>query len=116
MIPVQLDQLLTLALGVVFITQALKAVASQIGGKGSIVVSAVVSIVLTLIAYGAGWVPISIPACSPDEPFLCVQSWLATAGGAVALANLLYVAVYARVFSTPAPTQVVVTNAPSKKL
>lgn len=92
--------MLTLALGVVFVTQVLKSVVTQIGGKGAIVVSAVVSIILTLVAYGAGWVPITLPNCSADAPFECAQGWLATAGGAVALANLLYVAVYGRVFAT----------------
>ena len=63
-IPVQLDQLLTLALSVVFVTQALKAIAARIdvevGGKGAVVVSAVVAVALTLVAYGAGWVPITL--------------------------------------------------------
>lgn len=104
-IPVQLEQLLALALSVVFVTQALKAIATQIGGKGAIVVSAVVSIVLTLLAYGAGWVPLTTPACVPEAPLQCIQDWLATAVAAMALANLLYVAVYSRVFgTTPAPT------------
>ena len=59
-IPVQLDQLLTLALGVVFVTQALKAAAkaldAHVGGNGAVFVSAVVSVALTTLAYGAGWV------------------------------------------------------------
>lgn len=103
-IPVQLDQLLTLALGVVFLTQALKAAAkaldAQVGGKGAVVVSAVVSDALTAVAYAAGWVPVTLPACDSLAPFACAQGWLATAGGALALANLLYVAVYGRVFVT----------------
>ena len=107
-IPVQLDQLLTLALGVVFVTQALKAAAkaldAHVGGKGAVVVSAVVSVVLTALAYGAGWAVVSIPACDPLAPFACVQGWLVTAGGALALANLLYAAVYRRVFVEPIPT------------
>ena len=105
-IPVQLDQLLTLALSVVFVTQALKAAAKAIDvkvkGKGAVVVSALVSAVLTGIAYAAGWVP--IPAQPTPEayvdPFTWAGAWLMTAGGVLALANVLYVAVYRRVFST----------------
>ena len=99
-IPVQLDQLLTLALGVVFVTQFLKTVAGNIGGKGAVVVSAVVAVALTLLSYAAGWRPVTWPTCTDAAPFACVQDWLATAGGALALANLLYVAVYTRVFGT----------------
>jgi hypothetical protein len=102
-IPVQLDQLLTLALGVVFVTQVLKAAAkaldAHVGGKGAVVVSAVVSVALTALVYAAGWAVVSVPACDPLAPFACVQGWLVTAGGALALANLLYVAVYGRVFT-----------------
>lgn len=101
-IPVQLEQLLTLAFSVVFVTQFLKTLAAGIGGKGAVVVSAVVSVVLTIIAYGAGWVPISLPTCDPLAPFACAQAWVATAGGVLVLANLLYVAVYARVFGEKA--------------
>ena len=105
-IPVQLDQLLSLALSVVFVTQALKAAARAIDvkvqGKGAVVVSALVAAVLTGIAYGAGWVPITaLP--TPDayaDPFSWAGAWLVTAGGVLALANVLYVAVYGRVFST----------------
>lgn len=101
-IPVQLEQLLTLALSVVFMTQALKAAAAaidmRIEGKGAVVVSAVVAVALTTIGYAAGWVPATVPTCDPAEPFMCVEGWLATAGGALALANLLYSAVYVRVF------------------
>jgi len=104
-IPVQLDQLLSLALSVVFVTQALKAAAKAIDvkvkGKGAVVVSALVAAVLTGIAYGAGWVP--IPALpTPDayaDPFTWAGAWLVTAGGVLALANLLYVAVYGKVFA-----------------
>ena len=104
-IPVQLDQLLTLALGVVFVTQGLKAAAkaldAQVGGKGAVVVSAAVSVALTAVAYAAGWVPVTLPTCDGAAPFACAQGWLATAGGALALANLLYVTVYGRVFTSP---------------
>lgn len=100
-IPVQLDQLLTLALSVVFVTQFLKTVAGKIGGKGAVVVSAVVSAVLTVLAYGAGWVPLTWPTCDPEAPIACAQAWIATAGAAMALANLLYATVYHRVFGTP---------------
>lgn len=103
-VPVQLDQLLTLALGVVFVTQFLKAIAGNIGGKGAVIVSAVVSIGLTLLSYGAGWSPVTWPSCTGDAPLSCVQDWLATAGGALALANLLYVIVYTRVFGSGTPT------------
>lgn len=103
-IPVQLEQLLTLALGVAFITQALKAIAGKVhGGKGSVVVSAVVSVVLTVLAYAAGWVPLTTPACVPEAPLQCIQDWLSTAGAAMVLANLLYVTVYSRVFGTTTP-------------
>lgn len=108
-IPVQLDQLLTLALSVVMVTQVLKAISARIdsvptiGGFGSIIVSAVVAVILTLLAYGAGWVPVSIPTCTATDPFGCVQGWLATAGAAIALANLLYAAVYVRVFGSTEP-------------
>ena len=101
-IPVQLDQLLTLALSVVFVTQALKAAAgaidAQIGGKGAVVVSAIVAGALTLLGYAAGWVPLETPECTASDPFTCAEGWVATAGAAMALANLLYVSVYARVF------------------
>ena len=99
-IPVQLDQLLTLALGVVFVTQFLKAVAGRIGGTGAVVVSAIVAVAMTFLSYAAGWTPVTWPTCSPDAPFQCVQDWLATAGAAMALANLLYALVYSRVFGT----------------
>jgi hypothetical protein len=102
-IPVQLEQLLTLAFSVVFVTQALKSVAASIGGKGAVVVSAVVSVVLTILASGAGWVPITWPTCDPLAPIACAQSWVATAGGVLVLANLLYVAVYSRVFGREGP-------------
>jgi hypothetical protein len=102
-IPVQLEQLLTLAFSVVFVTQALKSIATSIGGKGSVVVSAIVSVVLTIIAYGAGWVPITLPACDPLAPFACAQAWVATAASVLVLANLLYVAVYSRVFGMDGP-------------
>ena len=68
------------------------------GGKGAVLVSAVVAVLLTLVAYGAGWVPVTLPVCQAAEPFACVQGWLATAGAALALANVLYAAVYGRVF------------------
>jgi hypothetical protein len=107
-IPVQLDQLLTLALSVVFVTQALKAVAARIdvevGGKGAVVVSAVVAVLLTLAAYGAGWVPVTLPACQVAESFACVQGWLATVGAVLALVNGLYAAVYGRVSSVTEAT------------
>jgi hypothetical protein len=107
-IPVQLEQLLSLALGVVFVTQGLKAAAKAIDvkvkGKGAVVVSALGAAVLTGIAYGAGWVP--IPALPTPEayadPFTWARAWLATAGGVPAPANLLYVAVYGRVFGAEA--------------
>jgi len=107
-IPVQLDQLLSLALRVVFVTQALKAAAKAIDvkvkGKGALVVSALVAAALTGIAYGAGWVP--LPALpTPDayaDPFTWAGAWLLTAGGDLALANVLYVAAYAKVFGREA--------------
>jgi hypothetical protein len=99
-IPMQLDQLLTLALGVVFVTQELKAIAGRIGGSGAVIVSAVVAVALTALAYGAGWVPVSIPACDPQMPLACAEGWIATAGAAMALANLMYVAVYGRVLGS----------------
>ena len=68
------------------------------GGKGAVVVSAVVSVALTALAFAAGWAPVSVPACDPVAPLACVQGWLVTAGGALALANLLYAVVYGRVF------------------
>jgi hypothetical protein len=105
-IPVQLEQLLSLALGVVFVTQGLKAAAKAIDvkvkGKGAVVVSAVVATGLTGIAYGAGWVPVPAlptPEAYPD-PFSWARAWLVTAGGVLALANLLYAAVYRRVFAS----------------
>jgi hypothetical protein len=58
----------------------------------------VVAVGLTLVSYAVGWTPVTWPTCSGDAPFTCVQDWLATAGGALVLANLLYVAVYTRVF------------------
>jgi hypothetical protein len=67
---------------------------------GAVVVSAIVSAALTALAYVAEWAPVSVPACDPLAPFACVQGWLVTAGGALALANLLYAAVYRRVFVT----------------
>jgi len=99
-VPVQLEQLLTLALGVVFVTQLLKRIATQIGGYGAVIVSAVVAVGLTLLAYTAGWVPIVWPACTPDAPFACAEQWIATAASAMALANLLYALVYARTFGS----------------
>jgi hypothetical protein len=48
----------------------------------------------------AGWTSVTWPTCSGDAPLTCVEDWLATAGGALALANLLYAAVYRRVFVT----------------
>ncbi len=106
-IPVQLDQLLTLALGVVFVTQALKAAAkaldAHVGGKGAVVVSAVVSVVLTALAYSAGWAVVSVPDCTAVAPLACAQGWIVTAGAALALANLLYAAVYRRVFDSERP-------------
>jgi len=36
----------------------------------------------------------------PDAPLQCVQDWLATPVSAMALANLLYVAVNTRVFAS----------------
>jgi len=102
-IPMQLDQLLTLALGVVFVTQGLKAIAGRIGGSGAVIVSAVVAVALTALAYGAGWAQVAIPACDPTMPLACAQGYIATAGAAMALANLLYVTVYSRVFVGPGP-------------
>jgi len=103
----QLDQLLTLALGVVFVTQALKtaatAIDAHVGGKGAVVVSAIVAVALTALAYGAGWAQVAIPACDPTMPLACAQGYIATAGAAMALANLLYVTVYSRVFVGPGP-------------
>jgi len=94
-IPVQLDQLLTLALGVVFVTQALKAAAkaldAHVGGKGAVVVSAVVSAALTALAYSAGWAALALPACDAAAPFACVQGWRVTAGGALTPADSLWV-------------------------
>ena len=89
-------------------TQALKAAAEAIDvkvkGKGALVVSALVAAALTGIAYGAGWVP--LPALpTPDEyadPFTWAGAWLVTASGDLALANVLYVAAYARVLESSA--------------
>ena len=39
----------------------------------------------------------------PLAPIACAQSWVATAGGVLVLANLLYVAVYSRVFGREGP-------------
>ncbi len=72
----------------------------RIGGKCIVVVSAVVAVALTALGYGAGWVPVTVPTCDPVEPFTCMEGWLATAGAALALANLMYAAVYVRVFGT----------------
>ena len=103
-IPGQVDQLLTIALGTVFVTQLLKSIAGSIGGKGSIVVSAVVAVGLTLLSYGSGWSTITAPTCDPNLPIACAQDWLKTGASATALANLMYVLVYSRVFgTTPTP-------------
>ena len=105
-IPVQLDQLITLALSIAAVTQLLKAIAARIdavptiSGFGSIIVSAVVAILLTLFAYGAGWVPITLPTCEAANPFGCVQAWGTTAAAALALANVLYAVAYAKVFGS----------------
>jgi hypothetical protein len=103
-IPTQLDQLLTLALGVVFLTQLLKSAARavdvKVKGKGAVFVSAVVAALLTGVGYAAGWVPLPklpVPGEYAD-PFSWAGAWLVTAGGVLALANLLYAAVYTRVF------------------
>lgn len=103
-IPVQLDQLLTLALGVVFSTQILKGAAAavdrRVQGKGAVAVSALVAALLTAFGYAAGWVPppdIPTPGQHAD-PFSWANAWLVTAGGVLALANVLYAAVYTRVF------------------
>lgn len=108
-IPVQLDQLLTLALGVVFVTQFLKRVAAAIDmrvhGKGAVAVSAVVAAALTGAGYAAGWVPLPAIPSPADyaDPFAWAGAWLVTAGGVLALANLLYAAVYTRVFGAAGP-------------
>lgn len=54
---------------------------------------------LALLSYAAGWTPTSRPTCSGDALSTCAD-WLAAAGGALALANLLHVAVYTWVFGT----------------
>jgi len=41
-----------------------------------------------------------MPSCDAAEPFTCVEGWLVTAGAALALANLLCVIVYSRVFGS----------------
>jgi len=46
---------------------------------------------------------VAIPACDPTMPLACEQRCIATAGAAMAMANLLYVTVYSRVFVTPVP-------------
>ena len=108
-IPTQLDQLLTLALGVVFLTQLLKSAARAIDvrvkGKGAVAVSAVVAALLTGIGYAAGWVPLpALPAPGQyADPFSWAGAWLVTAGGVLALANRLYAAVYTRVFGAAGP-------------
>jgi hypothetical protein len=106
-VPVQINQLLTLALGVVFVTEALKWLAGQLdkklNGKGAVAVSGVIAVLLTALAYGAGWVPISIPVFGGNV-FEYVGGWLATAGAATALANVLYVLVYDRAFGKKEPT------------
>lgn len=100
-IPVQLDQLLTLALSVTLVTQALKSVATSIGGSGAVAVSAVVAGVLTVLGYAVGWIPFAAPGCSlTGDPFGCAGEWVTTAGAAMALANALYVVVYSRVFGS----------------
>lgn len=66
---------MTLALGVVFVTQALKTAAraldAHVGGKGAVVVS----VVLTAVAHAAGWAVVSLPACDPLAPCACAQGW-----------------------------------------
>lgn len=68
-------------------------------GKGAVVASVVVAVALTLVFYATDGTAVTWPTCSGDAPFTCVQDWVATAGGALAPANLLYVAVYTRVFA-----------------
>ena len=109
-IPVQLDQLLTLALGVVFLTQVLKRAASALDkpldGKGAVAVSALVAAALTAVGYAAGWVPLpNVPNLADyADPFSWAGAWLVTAGGVLALANVLYAAVYSRVFGRAEPS------------
>ncbi len=108
-IPAPLGQLLTLALSVVFVAQALKAAAKaidvQVKGKGAVVVSALVAAAFTVVGCAARWVP--IPALPTPQayadPFSSAGAWLVTAGGVLAPANLLYVAVCPRVFGKGRP-------------
>jgi len=108
-IPVQMEQFLTLALGVVFVTQFLKWLAAKLNlvplihGKGAVVVSAVASALLTFLAYAAGWVPLALPSCAANLPYECANDWLVVIGGVMVLANLLYAVVYTRVFETAPP-------------
>jgi len=82
--------------------------------KGAVVVNALLGTMLTGIAYGAGWVPIP-PLPTPDayaDPFTWAGAWLVTAGGVLALAQLLHVAVYGRVFRAGTTQQTTDHTAP----
>ena len=73
----------------------------KVKGKGAVVVSAPVAPVVKGIAYGAGWVTVAAATCDPAQPLLCAHEWVATTLGGLALANVLHVAVYGRVFGAP---------------
>lgn len=112
-IPAELIQLVTLALSVSAVTGVLKMFATELGGKGAVIVSGIVALVLTAIGYGVGWVPWAAPACDlTADPFGCGQAWIATAATATALANALYVWVYERVFNPEQPAPAVTIEAP----
>jgi hypothetical protein len=108
-VPVQAEQLITLALGIVFVTQFLKSLAGEIdnqprlNGWGAIIVSAIIAVLLTGLSYAAGWVPLPVVTCAPSDPFGCVQNLITQAGASVAVANVLYVLVYARAFGKTLP-------------
>lgn len=103
-IPAEIIQLVTLALSVSAVTGLLKMFATQLGGKGAVVVSGIVALALTGLGYVVGWVPWAAPACDLTvDPFGCGQAWIATAATATALANALYVWVYESIFNAPEP-------------
>jgi len=107
-IPAELGQLITLALGVSAVTGLLKMVATNLGGKGAVAVSGVVALALTALGYAVGWIPFAAPTCDLTAlPFSCAQEWVTMAGGAMAIANVLYVTVYERVFNPTQPAPAV---------
>lgn len=112
-IPAELGQLITLALGVSAVTGLLKMVATNLGGKGAVAVSGVIALALTALGFAAGWIPFVAPTCDLTAlPFGCAQEWVTTAGAAMAIANVLYVTVYERVFNPTQPAPVVTVVPP----